>query len=741
MLAADEAGEAAAARGHKRRKRRRPALEDGHAGARRCPLIIVSPEPAAIPTTKTAAPSQNHGQRQPEYHHHTSGPKAALVLSEWLGNALVCPSSPSPHRDSHVSLLGLLLHAEAALPRHTALIVACLEQSSDRRVRLEAVGALAGMMLDSVKDYLPVLAARLVSDPCAKVRLAVLTTLSGPFVMLSQPHVHLVLASLEDVSAPVHRAATKALVQMGDAGLLTPQDIDTLGQNLLSRSSAVREGSMQVLCALLYLTRTCFRAKRLLEAPLWEQHDTVASLAVAREACPAVRVLGLQFLADLPRHLCAQHVSIVVQRLEDPRLEAREAALTFLQRNLDPELLRRHVPALLQLLRPSRPRSSSSSSTSSSSSSFPSSSSARCELAVLKCLHLVPERALEPFVTDIVAAVQAVKEDEDEEVGLDKQQQRQQQPYVGSVQSAAVDVLGRMRTAVVLPLLETTLMVWVFGCLSSPSPPHSPLPSVGALDSVVVAHAMSKLQRVRNAEVKQACLARLVACLREGGGEGNQARVLILMLLAKLGPRVVHTHAASIVSVLHKPRSAPRVRHEALKTLLVLPLAQLSTHVRAIVIAMLCSSSGTGKEGEEEEEEEKDHKEAARWKAAALEVLRHREKDKVALVYKAVKEAAAEEDGEEGEEEEEEEDDRESDKENEGETCNQRGLKKQEEKEKNGVNTKEARALLLEALAAAIAPVLPTKVVGVEEEEGREEAATKTSARRTRRRSPRKTRL
>jgi len=647
-----------------------------------------------------------------------------LVLSEWLGNALICLSAlSSPHRDSHVSLLGLLLQADAALPRHTALIVACLEQSPDRRVRLEAVGALAGLTLDNVKDYLPVLAARLAIDSCAKVRMAVVTTLSGRFVASSQPYVPLVLACLEDVSAPVRRAATQALVRLGDAGLLTPQDIDGLGHNLFSRSSAVREGSMQVLCALLYLTRTCFRAKRLLEAPLWEQHDAVASLAVAREACPAVRVLGLQFLTDLPRHLCAQHVSIVVQRLGDARPGAREAALTFLQRNLDPDLLRRHVPALLQHLRPSRPRSSASSSSSSFSTSL---SSVRCELTVLKCLYLVPELALEPFVNEIVAAVKAVKEEEEEEEKREGDNDKQQQTYSQSVQSAAVDVLGRMRTAVVLPLLETTLMVWVFGALRSP-------PGMVA-DAVVVRQAMKKLQSVRNAEVTQACLARLVARLREGGREGNnQAR--ILMLLSKLGPRVVHTHAATIVSLLQNPTTSPRLRHEALKALLVLPSAQLSTHVHAIV-KMLCLM---GKEGKEEGEEEKDQKQGAHWRTAAVEVLRHREKDKVALVYLAVREAAEKEEVEK-EEEEEEEEVFESDKENEGRANNKGCLRVKEEIGKHALSTKETRALLLEALAAVVAPA---KVLGADvvEEVGREEAAPKTSARRTRRRSPTKTKV
>lgn len=609
VLAADEAGEAAAAafRDHKRRKRRRPALEDGHSSPRRCPLAMGSQELPSTPNTHVS-PSQDQFQRQYQRNHYTSGPKAALVLSEWLGNALVCPVSPSPNHDIHVSLLGQLVGADVALPRHMALILDCLEHSPDRRVRLEVVAVLAGLTPHNVMEHLPVLAARLVSDPCAKVRMAVLTTLSGPFVGLSQLYVRLVLACLEDTSAPVRRTATKALIQIGGTGWLQPKDIDSFGNNLLSRCSAVREVSMQVLCALLYLTRTCFRAKRLLEEPLWEQHDAVASLAVARESSPAVRVLGLQFLTDLPRHLCAQHVSIVVQRLGDIRPEAQAAALTFLQRNLDPDLLRPHVPALLQLLRPYRPHPSSSSSSPSCSSSLPSSSSARCELTVLKCLHLVPERALEPFVDEIIAAVQAVKENKDEKGGLDKQQheqQEQQQTYLQSIQTAAVDVLGRMRTVVVLPLLEKTLMVWVFGCLSPPllpplprSSPPSPPASVGTMDALVITQAMNALQRVRNAEVKQACLARLVACLRGGERDSDsihshQARVL--MLLAKLGPRTVQTHADTIVSVFQSPTTASRVRHEALKALLVLPPAQLTVHVHATV-RMLFS---LGKKGEE----------------------------------------------------------------------------------------------------------------------------------------------
>jgi len=253
-------------------------------------------------------------------------------------------------------------------------------------------------------------------------------------------------------------------------------------------------------------------------------------------------------------------------------------------------------------------------------------------------------------------------------------------------------------------------------------------------DAVVVTQAMNKLQSVRNAEVKQACLARLVARLREEGREGNnQAR--ILMLLSKSGPRVVHTHAATIVSLLQNPTTSPRLRHEALKALLVLPLAQLSTHVHAIV-KMLCLM---GKEGEEEGEEEKDQKQGARWRTAAVEVHRHREKDKVALVYQAVREAAEKEEVEK-EEEEEEEEVFESDKGNEGRAINMRFLRVKEEKGKHALSTKETRALLLEALAAVVAPA---KVLGADvvEEVGREEAAPKTSARRTRRRSPIKTKV
>jgi len=219
-------------------------------------------------------------------------------------------------------------------------------------------------------------------------------------------------------------------------------------------------------------------------------------------------------------------VGIAIQRVGDARPEAQAAALTFLQRNLDPDLLRPHVHALLQLLRPYRPHSFSSSSY---SSYLPSSLSARCELTVLKCLHLVPERALEPFVDEIIAAVKAVKESKDENGGLDKQQQQQQQQqtttYLQSVQTAAVDVFGCMRTAVVLPLLEKTLMIWVFGCLCPPllpplhpsSTPSAP-PSVRTTDTLLVRQAMNILQRVRNAEIKQACLARLATSLRGGGG-------------------------------------------------------------------------------------------------------------------------------------------------------------------------------------------------------------------------------
>ncbi len=519
-----------------------------------------------------------------------AGPLAALVLSEWLGNALIAAPAPASSETlvDVVRVLGVLAQAGAALPRHTSLVVALLGSSPKASVRLQAVVVLSGLPCRKIIPHLPALATQGLGDPCPKVRTATLAALAGPFSKLSKRFVPQVLARLEDTQASVRTAAAKALLQLGEAGILGAPDVKALANKLRSRLSVVRESALQALASLLASTRTNFQAKRSLETALWAQHEAVAALVVAREPCGAVRRLGLLFLSTLPRHLCERYVGTVVQGLGDARPDAQDAALAFLQGNVDPEVLRCHATALLGFFQPRAAPSSS-----------------RCELVVMQALKLVPERALEPCVGTLVAAVKKVlaragsKEADDDKA------------YAGLVQGAALEVLGRMRTEVLLPLVET-LSEWVFGGLGSR----------WTVDAVVVGQAVAALQRVRNPEIKRACLGHVVAsCLERKKITPKQQethyRARVLMFLAKRGPQVVEEHLAAVFATL-QGSTTPRLRHEALKVVLVLPVAALKAHAEAMATA-LCAEKDAG------------------WCTAALEVLRKVEEKKLAVLWEAVR--------------------------------------------------------------------------------------------------------
>ena len=175
-----------------------------------------------------------------------------------------------------------------------------------------------------------------------------------------------------------------------------------------------------------------------------------------------------------------------------------------------------------------------------------------------------------------------VFEEEEEEEG-DSTEEEEGPDSVGTagaeaaVMEALLALLGRMRTAVVLPLLPGLTRRFLLARLADPRVP----------EAAAVATTQAALGRARNPEIRRQCLAQLLLRSLRSGGEGTdkgtgkcagvgRARVLTLMTAAAVeekaaanGPLLLPlqpAEAEAVASCLLDP--APRVRRDACLLLL-----------------------------------------------------------------------------------------------------------------------------------------------------------------------------